>query len=40
MIRAKVKSRLVSATSLAITVPYYKSNLCEISIDDGKENIK
>jgi diacylglycerol kinase (ATP) len=40
MIRAKVKSRLVSTvTSLAITVPYYESNLCEISIDDGKENI-
>lgn len=39
-VRDKVKSRLVSTvTSLAVTVPYYESNLCEISIDDGKENI-
>jgi diacylglycerol kinase (ATP) len=39
-VREKVKSRLVSTvTSLAVTVPYYESNLCEISIDDGKENI-
>jgi diacylglycerol kinase (ATP) len=39
-VRDKVKSRLVSTvTSLAVTVPYYESNLCEISIDDGKEDI-
>jgi diacylglycerol kinase (ATP) len=39
-VRNKVKSRLVSTvTSLAVTLPYYESNLCEISIDDGRENI-
>jgi diacylglycerol kinase family enzyme len=40
IVRDKVKSRFVSTVaSLAVTVPYYESNLCEISIDDGKENI-
>jgi diacylglycerol kinase (ATP) len=39
-VRNTVKSRLVSTvTSLAVTVPYYESNLCEVSIDDGRENI-
>lgn len=39
-VRSKVKSRLVSTvTSLALTLPYYESNLCEVSIDDGRENI-
>jgi diacylglycerol kinase (ATP) len=39
-VRNKVKSRLVSTvTSLALTLPYYESNLCEVSIDDGRENI-
>src|ERR687898_123678 len=39
-VRNKVKSRLVSTvTSLAVTLPYYESNLCEASIDDGRENI-
>ena len=39
-VRNKVKNRLMSTiTSLAVTVPYYESNLCEFSIDDGKENI-
>jgi len=39
-VRNKVNSRLVSTvTSLALTLPYYESNLCEISIDDGRENI-
>lgn len=39
-VRGKVKSRLVSTVaSLAVTVPYYESNLCEISLDNGKENI-
>ena len=39
-VRNTVKSRLLSTvTSLAVTVPYYESNLCEVSIDDGKENI-
>lgn len=39
-VRNKVKNRLVSTvTSLAVTLPYYESNLCEISIDNGRENI-
>ncbi|MDQ3838764.1 MAG: diacylglycerol kinase family lipid kinase [Thermoproteota archaeon] len=39
-VRNKVKNRLVSTvTSLAITLPYYESNLCEVSIDNGRENI-
>ena len=39
-VRNTVKSRLLSTvTSLAVTVPYYESNLCEVSIDDGEENI-
>ena len=39
-VRNTVKSRLLSTvTSLAVTVPYYESNLCEVSIDDGKEKI-
>ena len=39
-VRNKVKSRLVSTvTSVALTLPYYESNLCEVSIDDGRENI-
>lgn len=39
-VRNRVKNRLVSTvTSLAVTVPYYESNLCEFSIDDGRENI-
>jgi diacylglycerol kinase (ATP) len=39
-VRNKVKSRLVSTvTSLAVTLPYYESNMCEVSIDDGRENI-
>lgn len=39
-VRNKVKSRLVSTvTSLAVTLPYYESNLCEVSIDNGRENI-
>ena len=39
-VRNKVKNRLMSTiTSLAVTVPYYESNLCEFSIDDGRENI-
>jgi diacylglycerol kinase (ATP) len=39
-VRNKVKNRLVSTvTSLAVTLPYYESNLCEVSIDNGRENI-
>jgi diacylglycerol kinase (ATP) len=39
-VRNKVKNRLVSTvTSLAVTLPYYESNLCEISVDNGRENI-
>ena len=39
-IRDKVKSRIVSTVSSVVaTLPTYESNLCEISIDDGRENI-
>jgi diacylglycerol kinase (ATP) len=39
-IRDKVKSRVVSTVSSVVaTLPTYQSNLCEISIDDGRENI-
>jgi len=39
-IRDKVHSRIVSTvSSIAATMPTYESNLCEISIDDGQENI-
>jgi diacylglycerol kinase family enzyme len=39
-IRDKVKSRIVSTVSSVVaTVPTYESNLCEFSIDDGRENI-
>jgi diacylglycerol kinase (ATP) len=39
-IRDKVKSRMVSTvSSIVTTLPTYQSNLCEISIDDGKESI-
>ncbi|MFL6359691.1 MAG: diacylglycerol/lipid kinase family protein [Nitrososphaeraceae archaeon] len=39
-IRDKVKSRIVSTVSSVVaTLPTYESNLCEISIDDGREKI-
>jgi diacylglycerol kinase family enzyme len=39
-IRDKVKSRLVSTISSVIaTLPTYESNLCEVSIDDGTQNL-
>ncbi len=39
-IRDKVKSRIVSTVSSVVaTLPTYQSNLCEISIDDGREKI-
>ncbi|MBV9176707.1 MAG: hypothetical protein JO297_06690 [Nitrososphaeraceae archaeon] len=39
-IRDKVHSRIVSTvSSIVTTMPTYESNLCEISIDDGRENI-
>ena len=39
-IRDKVKSRIVSTVSSVVsTLPTYQSNLCEFSIDDGRENI-
>jgi diacylglycerol kinase (ATP) len=35
-----VKSRIVSTVSSVVaTLPTYESNLCEFSIDDGRENI-
>ena len=39
-IRDKVNSRIVSTVSSVVaTMPTYESNLCEISIDDGREKI-
>jgi diacylglycerol kinase (ATP) len=39
-IRDKVKNRIVSTVSSVVaTLPTYQSNLCEFSIDDGRENI-
>ncbi|HEY6883502.1 MAG TPA: diacylglycerol kinase family protein [Nitrososphaeraceae archaeon] len=39
-IRDKVHSRIVSTVSSVVaTMPTYESNLCEISIDDGRESI-
>jgi diacylglycerol kinase (ATP) len=39
-IREKVHSRIVSTvSSIVATMPTYESNLCEISIDDGREKI-
>jgi diacylglycerol kinase (ATP) len=39
-IRDKIKSRLVSTVSSIIaTLPTYESNLCNVSIDDGRQNI-
>jgi YegS/Rv2252/BmrU family lipid kinase len=39
-IRDKVNNRIVSTVSSVVaTLPTYESNLCEISIDDGRENI-
>jgi diacylglycerol kinase family enzyme len=39
-IRDKVKSRMVSTVSSVVAIlPTYQSNLCEISIDDGRESI-
>jgi diacylglycerol kinase family enzyme len=39
-IRDRVKNRMVSTVSSVVaTLPTYQSNLCEFSIDDGRENI-
>jgi diacylglycerol kinase (ATP) len=39
-IRDKVHSRIASTVSSVVaTMPTYESNLCEISIDDGRESI-
>ena len=39
-IRDRVKSRIVSTVSSVVaTLPTYESNLCEISVDDGREDI-
>jgi diacylglycerol kinase (ATP) len=38
-IKDKVKNRIISTiSSVVATLPTYASNLCEISIDDGREN--
>jgi diacylglycerol kinase family enzyme len=39
-IRDRIKSRFISTISSVIaTVPAYESNLCEVSIDDGKKSL-
>jgi diacylglycerol kinase (ATP) len=39
-IRDKIKSRLVSTiSSIVATLPTYESNLCNFSVDDGRQNI-
>lgn len=39
-IRTKINSRLISTfSSVVSTLPTYESNICEISIDDGRETI-
>ncbi|MGN6632162.1 MAG: diacylglycerol/lipid kinase family protein [Nitrososphaeraceae archaeon] len=39
-IRDKIKSRIVSTISSVIaTLPTYESNLCEVSIDDGRQSL-
>jgi len=39
-IRDKIKSRLVSTiSSIIATLPTYESNLCNFSVDDGRQNI-
>jgi diacylglycerol kinase (ATP) len=38
-IKDKVKNRIISTiSSVVATLPTYASNLCEISVDDGREN--
>jgi diacylglycerol kinase (ATP) len=39
-IRDKIKSRIVSTiSSIIATLPTYESNLCNVSVDDGRQNI-
>lgn len=39
-IRNKIKSRFVSTiSSVVATLPTYESNLCEVSIDDGRKSL-
>lgn len=39
-IRDKINSRIISTTSsIVCTLPFYESNLCEISVDNGREDI-
>jgi diacylglycerol kinase (ATP) len=39
-IRDKIKSRFISTISGVIaTLPTYESNLCEVSVDDGRQNL-
>lgn len=39
-IRDKINSRIISTTSSIVgTLPFYESNLCEISVDNGREDI-
>ena len=39
-IRDKIKSRFISTVSgLIATLPTYESNLCEVSVDDGRQSL-
>ncbi|MGB7954540.1 MAG: hypothetical protein WCF23_11215 [Candidatus Nitrosopolaris sp.] len=39
-IRDKIKSRFISTISGVIaTLPTYESNLCEVSVDDGRQSL-
>lgn len=39
-VRSKIKSRIISTiTSIFATLPFYKSNMCEVIIDDGHEKV-
>lgn len=39
-VRSKIKSRIISTiTSIFATLPTYESNMCEVTIDEGRENV-
>lgn len=39
-VRSKIKSRIISTiTSIFAILPFYKSNMCEVTIDDGREKV-
>lgn len=39
-VRGKIRSRIISTiTSIFATLPTYESNMCEVTIDDGREKV-